>query len=107
MLPQKRPIGREKPMFCFFHVEGKRVQNGLEQLGICSRYSSKAPMVMAQVSNASRNDRSLQRSANDQIPTAKQRNWNEMAGSRIETLILGPVDRTSILELLISKCASK
>lgn len=63
----------------------------------------KAPMAMAQVSNASKNDRSPQRPANDEIPTAERQNWSEVAGSQIETLNLGPVDRTSILEHLISK----
>ncbi|OQE89858.1 hypothetical protein PENNAL_c0013G10378 [Penicillium nalgiovense] len=57
---------------------------------------------MAQVSNASKNDRPVQISATDGIPTAKRRNWSEAAGSQIETLNLGPVDRTSILEHLIS-----
>ncbi|CAG8072561.1 unnamed protein product [Penicillium nalgiovense] len=62
----------------------------------------KAPIAMAQVSNASKNDRPVQISATDGIPTAKRRNWSEAAGSQIETLNLGPVDRTSILEHLIS-----
>lgn len=47
---------------------------------------------MAQVSNASKNDRPVQISATDGIPTAKRRNWSEAAGSQIETLNLGPDD---------------
>ncbi|OQD66672.1 hypothetical protein PENPOL_c004G04918 [Penicillium polonicum] len=58
-------------------------------------------MAMIQA-NASKNDRFSQRSATDETPTAKRRNWSEVAGSGIETLNLGPVDRTSILEHLIS-----
>ncbi|KAJ5954177.1 hypothetical protein N7501_008456 [Penicillium viridicatum] len=67
-----------------------------------SHDSPKAPMAMIQASNASKNDRFSQRSATDETPTAKRRNWSEVAGSGIETLNLGPVDRTSILEHLIS-----
>lgn len=67
-----------------------------------SHASPKAPMGIMQVSNALKNDRFSWRSATDEIPTAKRRNWSEVAGSRIETLNLGPIDRTSILEHLIS-----
>lgn len=57
---------------------------------------------MIQASNESENDRFSQRSATDEIPIAERRNWSEVAGNGIETLNLGPVDRTSILEHLIS-----
>ncbi|OQD91356.1 hypothetical protein PENSOL_c055G08441 [Penicillium solitum] len=67
-----------------------------------SHDSPKAPMAMIQASNESENDRFSQRSATDEIPTAERRNWSEVAGNGIETLNLGPVDRTSILEHLIS-----
>lgn len=70
---------------------------------ILSQDSPKVPIAIAQVSNASKNDCSPQKSTTDEIPTAKRRNWSEVAGSQIETLNLGPVDRTSILEHLISK----
>ncbi|KAJ5385443.1 hypothetical protein N7517_003354 [Penicillium concentricum] len=67
-----------------------------------SQDSLKAPMVMAQAVTASRNDSSPQISASSGIPTPIRRNWSEVAGDRIETLNLGPVDRSSILEHLIS-----
>lgn len=67
-----------------------------------SHDSPKAPMAMIQASNESENDRFSQRSATDEIPIAERRNWSEVAGNGIETLNLGPVDRTSILEHLIS-----
>lgn len=67
-----------------------------------SHDSPKAPVAMIQASNALKNDRFSQKSATDEIPTAKRRNWSEVAGSGIETLNLGPVDRTSILEHLIA-----
>lgn len=70
---------------------------------ILSQDSPTVPIAIAQVSNASKNDCSPQKSTTDEIPTAKRRNWSEVAGSQIETLNLGPVDRTSILEHLISK----
>ncbi|CAI7577147.1 unnamed protein product [Penicillium crustosum] len=59
-------------------------------------------MAIIQASYVSKNDRLSQRSATDEFPTAKRRNWSEVAGSGIETPNLGPVDRTSILEHLIS-----
>ncbi|KAF9247790.1 hypothetical protein DTO006G1_6085 [Penicillium roqueforti] len=51
---------------------------------------------------ASKKDRSPQRSPPNEIPNAKRRNWTEVAGILNKTLNLGPVDRTSILEHLIS-----
>ncbi|KAJ5834165.1 hypothetical protein N7447_000191 [Penicillium robsamsonii] len=74
-----------------------RTDNQLEP-----RDSLKAPMVMAQAVTASRNDRSPEISASDEVLTAKRRNWSEVSGDRIETLNLGPVDRASILEHLLS-----
>ncbi|KAJ5514977.1 hypothetical protein N7463_004529 [Penicillium fimorum] len=67
-----------------------------------SRDLLEAPMVMAQATTASRNDHSPEISASGEIPTAKRRNWSEVSGDRIETLNLGPIDSTSILEHLIS-----
>lgn len=50
-----------------------------------------------------RNERSSQQAATEKALTPKRRNWNEVAGRRIETLNLGPVDRILILKHLVSK----
>lgn len=60
-------------------------------------------MEMAHLQNTSEKERLSQQATTEGKTNAKRRDWSEVAGQRNETLNLGPVDRTAILEHLISK----
>jgi hypothetical protein len=58
---------------------------------------------IVQVESTLNNEGPSQQAATERAPSVKRQSWTKTAGHPIETLNLGPVDRTPILEHLISK----
>lgn len=58
---------------------------------------------VVQVESTLNNEGPSQQAATERAPSVKRQSWSKVAGHPIETLNLGYVDRTPILEHLISK----
>jgi hypothetical protein len=58
---------------------------------------------IVQVESTLNSEGPTKQAATERVPSVKRQSWSKVADHPIETLNLGPVDRTPILEHLISK----